>query len=214
MKRLLHSLIVACLFESTGGAGLRKSNGSIKDERQLQDLELDYESLSLNDEFAPSFSPTLSPSESPSGSPSVSPSLAPTLSPTVSTAPSSAPSGLLITTATYSGNDPSGKSFRVEVKLDDNFQQNAWHVFQGTGSLKDDIYSQDFGGIHVGGLHKTLFMDMPVGAYTFAIVDIGNDGVSGGKVAIYQIEEGRDDTLLWEMGGNFGFLVEKPFLIQ
>jgi len=56
----------------------------------------------------------------------------------------------------------------------------------------------------------TTFDYMEPGDYTFIIADIMSEGIGpDGKISAFV-----GDTLLWEVDGDFGFLVEKPFLIQ
>jgi hypothetical protein len=227
MKLVVYLLVIACMFEAVCGDGLRGrsdsdniENRGVKEDVAKEKPVINLGSLSLNDEFAPSFSPTTQIADSPTISPTLapsavhSPSAALSSAPTASTAPSSAPSKLVIKSETYSGGEPSGKSFRIDIRFDNKFSQNAWHLFQGSGSQKKALYSQDFGKIGVGGLHSTIFTGMPMGVYTFVIADIGNDGISGGRIAIYKVAENQADTLIWEEQGNFGFLSEKAFLIQ
>ena len=204
-----------------------KNNPDITEEDAVPKEEGPWEeyedNLSLKDEYVPTIMPTIAPTDVPtqaqtaetvSDTPSQNPILAPSegVVPTTST-PTEAPPALPalpISYETFSGKEASGKSFRIQIDFDNSPEQNAWHLFKGLGSSKKEIYAQDFGTIQVGGRHVTTFEKMETGGYTFIIADMHADGIGQGKIAIYDGE----DVLLWESGGDFGFIIEKPFLIQ
>lgn len=216
MKLFLNVMLIFFIFGRAQSAGLRqqKPRGSL-DSRTSTSLrgllELDHESLSLNDEFAPSASPTLALTDSPTFAPTDSPTTSfPSPLPTAATtATPTSPDNQETADVTFSGGDAAGESFTLDVVLDDNFQQTVWHVFKGVGDSKTDIYIVNFGDLTRGGLHRTKFVDMPPGSYTFAIVDIGNDGIRGGGVTIYR----EDGSLIYQNDGNFGFLAEWVFIL-
>ena len=200
-------LLVFNVAHAEGLRRLKKDDGDeivTVDENEAKQLD----TLSLHDEYAPSFSPTAAASDVPSQVPTVAPSKGAVT--TTSPFPSEPPSALPIIYETYSGKVASGKTFRIEIKFDYKPQQNAWHLFKGLGSSKKEIYAKDFGSLQSGGMHVTTFENMEAGEYTFVIADIKADGITGGKLAIYI----KDDVLLWERDGAFGFLVENAFLIQ
>jgi hypothetical protein len=170
-------------------------------------------------------SPTITPAYDLSGAPSQlatsapsqlassAPSIIPTQSPT-SEAPSSAPT--VIIHELFSGGDQStsARSFRIDIKYDDKASQNAWHLFKGFGSGKKEVYAVDFGTLQskAGMTVSVAFEDMPAGIYTFVIADLGNDGISNGRIAINEIEDGRDISL-WENDGGFDFIIEQVFSV-
>lgn len=212
------------LRHNSRGSSLNDLESDASD--KLRALRFDPGSLSLNDEYAPSFTPSAVPSASPSSKPHAadeqgsfddeSASVEPTSEGTEENrgAGSDSKLDLPVADTIKSGNSADGKSFMIEILLDNNFLQNAWHVFEGTGAGKKAIYDQDFGTLRKSGMHRMVFVDMPIGEYTFAIVDVGNDGISGGRISITQIGQGAQNSVLWERDGDFTFLVEEIFLIQ
>lgn len=214
--------ILLLLTDAAHAAGLRRLKNDPKDETvqwengHWKDEAAPSESLNLNDRFdSASTSPSTPDSDTPSQVPTMAPSKieGATISqaPSVPLAPSASPSKLPVTYETYSGSEMTGKSFRIEITFDNNPQQNGWHVFKGIGSSKSEIFAKDFGTIQSRGKIITTFEDIEAGAYTFVIADINADGIDEGKVSLYV---GDDDILLWERDGDFGFLIEKAFIIE
>ena len=195
--------------------------GNAPDEKgPWEEEKIQWNNLSLDDVYAPSSTPTAAQTDLPTNAQTFEtasdlPSQVPTLAPSedramITLAPTEAPSTLSISYETFSGGEPSGKSFRIQIDFDDTPHQNAWHLFQGLGPSKKEIYAKDFGTIQSGGRQITTFEDMTTGNYTFLIADINADGIGQGKISIYD----GNDTQLWESEGDFGFLIEKPFLIH
>lgn len=210
--------------DKKGGNDVNEENATVEWEGVAPDKweeeTVQWGNLSLDDMYAPSATPTIAPTDIPTQAQTLkrvseTPSQAETLSPANDTTlmdslPTEKPSTISAFYETFSGGDPSGKSFRIEIEFDDTPQQNAWHLFEGLGSSRTEIYAKDFGTILTGGLQITTFHNMKIGGYTFVIADINADGIGKGKIAIYD----GDDTQLWENVGDFEFLIEKPFLIQ
>lgn len=208
-------------IEKKSDPDINEEDAAPKEKAPWEEDKVQWDELSLNDVYAPTSVPTPAPTDVPTQAQTTETesdaplSQVPTPAPSegvvpTTSAPTESPSALSVSYETFSGKEASGKSFRIQIDFDDTPEQNAWHLFKGLGSSKTEVYAQDFGTIQIGGRHVTTFEKMETGGYTFVIADMHANGIEQGKIAIYDGE----DTLLWESGGDFGFIIEKPFLIQ